>query len=159
VGRGFTDVDIKVNDRYSFTLLGAHLKSKRPVPGADEAELRLEEAKLLRAKVDAHLKANPNANLVVLGDFNDTYNTPAIKAIVGLGRGKLVDTRPAERNGDNLVHRDQFITPLKLCCQFYDTLNICKSHHRCRPHGNGVCIMEWPCIDWYQDINNTQIDP
>jgi endonuclease/exonuclease/phosphatase family metal-dependent hydrolase len=102
VGRGFTDVDIKVSDRYSFTLLGAHLKSKRPVPGADEAELRLEEAKLLRAKVDAHLKANPNANLVVLGDFNDTYNTPAIKAIVGLGRGKLVDTRPAERNGDNL---------------------------------------------------------
>jgi len=102
VGRGFTDVDIKVNDHYTFTLLGAHLKSKRPVPEADEAELRLEEAKLLRAKVDAHLKNNPNANLVVLGDFNDTYNTPAIKEIVGIGRGKLVDTRPAERNGDNL---------------------------------------------------------
>lgn len=102
VGRGFTDVDIKVNDRYTFTLLGAHLKSKRPTPGADEAELRLEEAKLLRAKVDAHLKDNPNANLVVLGDFNDTYDTPAIKEIVGLGRGKLVDTRPSERNGDNL---------------------------------------------------------
>jgi len=102
VGRGFTDVDIKVNDRYTFTLLGAHLKSKRAVPEADEAELRLEEAKLLRAKVDAHLKSNPNVNLVVLGDFNDTYNTPAIKEIVGIGRGKLVDTRPAERNGDNL---------------------------------------------------------
>lgn len=102
VGRGFTDVDIKVNDSYTFTLLGAHLKSKRPVPEADEAELRLEEAKLLRAKVDSHLKANPNANLVVLGDFNDTYNTPAIKEIVGIGRSKLVDTRPAERNGDNL---------------------------------------------------------
>ena len=102
VGRGFTDVDIKVNDRYTFTLLGAHLKSKRAVPEADEAELRLEEAKLLRAKVDAHLQANPNANLVVLGDFNDTYNTAAIKAIVSTGRGKLMDTRPAERNGDNL---------------------------------------------------------
>lgn len=102
VGRGFTDVDIKVTDSYTFTLLGAHLKSKRPVPEADEAELRHEEAKLLRAKVDAHLKANPQANLVVLGDFNDTYNTPAIKALIGTGRTKLVDTRPAERNGDNL---------------------------------------------------------
>jgi endonuclease/exonuclease/phosphatase family metal-dependent hydrolase len=102
VGRGFTDIDIKVNDQYTFTLLGAHLKSKRAVPEADEAELRLEEAKLLRAKIDAHLKANPDANLVALGDFNDTYNTPAVKEIVGVGRTKLVDTRPAERNGDNL---------------------------------------------------------
>lgn len=102
VGRGFTDVDIKVNDRYFFTLLGAHLKSKRTVPEADEAELRLEEAKLLREKVNEHLKNNPNANLVVLGDFNDNKDSKSTKAVVGFGKTKLVDTRPAERNGDNL---------------------------------------------------------
>lgn len=101
VSRGFLEVDIKVNDKYTFTLLGAHLKSKRPIPGADEAELRLEEAKLLREKVDALLKADPSVNLVVLGDFNDTYNTKPIKEIVGRGNDKLVDTRPAEKNGDN----------------------------------------------------------
>jgi endonuclease/exonuclease/phosphatase family metal-dependent hydrolase len=102
VGRGFLEVDIQVNTNYAFTVLAAHLKSRRPVPQADEAELRLEEAKLLRAKVDARLAANPNINLVVLGDFNDTYNTSSTKVVVGHGKDKLVDTRPAERNGDNL---------------------------------------------------------
>ncbi len=101
VGRGFSDVDIKVNDRYEFTLIGAHLKSRRPVPQEDEAELRYAEAKILRAIVDRKLAANPKANIVVLGDFNDTYNSKAIKEIVGRGNDKLVDTRPAERNGDN----------------------------------------------------------
>lgn len=102
VSRGFTDVDIRVNDHYQFTLIGAHLKSRRPIPDADEAELRLEEAKLLRALVDKHLAANPNARLVVLGDLNDTYNTKAVKAVIGTGKTKLVDTRPAEKSGDDL---------------------------------------------------------
>ena len=75
VSRGFAEVDIQVNTNYSFTLITAHLKSKRAVAQADEAELRLEEAKLLREKVDACLAANPNANLVVLGDFNDTKDS------------------------------------------------------------------------------------
>lgn len=101
VSRGFVEVDVKVNDKYSFTLIGAHLKSRRPIPGADEAEMRLEEAKILREKVDAHLKANPNVNLIVLGDLNDTYNTKPIKEIIGRGNSSLIDTRPAERNGDN----------------------------------------------------------
>jgi endonuclease/exonuclease/phosphatase family metal-dependent hydrolase len=100
VSRGFAEVDIKVNDHYTFTLIAAHLKSRRPVPEADEAELRLEEAKLLREKVDADLKANPNANLIVLGDFNNTKDSPSTKAVIGRGKTKLVDTRPAERNGD-----------------------------------------------------------
>jgi endonuclease/exonuclease/phosphatase family metal-dependent hydrolase len=102
VSRGFTEVDIKVNDKYQFTLLGAHLKSRRQIADADEAELRLEEAKILRGIVDKHLAANPDVNLVVLGDFNDTYNTKGVKEIVGTGKNRLVDTRPAEQNGDNL---------------------------------------------------------
>lgn len=105
VGRGFAEVDIRVNDRYTFTLLAAHLKSRRPVPEADEAELRLAEARLLRTRIEEILTANPQANLVVLGDLNDTYNSPSTKLIVGpRGRMRLVDTRPAERNGDNLPH-------------------------------------------------------
>ena len=104
VGRGFTDVDIKVNDQYQFTLIGAHLKSRRPVAQADESDLRLEEAKMLRAIVDKHLAEKPDANLVVLGDLNDTYNTKPVKAVIGIGKTKLTDTRPAEQNGDNLPH-------------------------------------------------------
>jgi endonuclease/exonuclease/phosphatase family metal-dependent hydrolase len=101
VSRGFAEVDVEVPGGYRFTLLSAHLKSRRPVPTADEGEMRVEEAKLLREIIDAHLAAHPNANLVVLGDFNDTYDSPAVKTVIGTGRNKLVDTRPAEANGDN----------------------------------------------------------
>ena len=38
----------------------------------------------------------------MLGDFNDTKDTKPIRALRGRGRSALVDTRPAERNGDNL---------------------------------------------------------
>jgi endonuclease/exonuclease/phosphatase family metal-dependent hydrolase len=101
VSRGFAEVDVQVNTNYSFTLFAAHLKSKRAIAQADEAELRLEEAKLLREKIDVRFAANPNVNLVVLGDFNDTKDSPSTKAVIGRGKHKLVDTRPAERNGDN----------------------------------------------------------
>ena len=101
VSRGFAEVDIRVNPNYSFTLITAHLKSKRPVAIADEAEERLAEAKVLREIIDADLGANPKLNLIVLGDFNDTFNAPSTKAIIGRGKFKLIDTRPAERNGDN----------------------------------------------------------
>jgi endonuclease/exonuclease/phosphatase family metal-dependent hydrolase len=77
VSRGFAEVDVQVNANYSFTLITAHLKSKRAVAQADEAELRLEEAKVLREKIDARLAADPKANLVVLGDFNDTIDSTA----------------------------------------------------------------------------------
>jgi len=119
VSRGFTEVDIKVNDHYTFTLLGAHLKSKRPVPEADEAEMRLEEAKVLRAKIDARLATDAAANLIVLGDFNDTYNTKAVKEVVGRGKNGLVDTRPAERNGDNLPNPNPAWEPMNITWTHY----------------------------------------
>jgi endonuclease/exonuclease/phosphatase family metal-dependent hydrolase len=101
VSRGFAEVSIQVDAHYSFTLIAAHLKSRRTMAMADEAELRLEEAKVLREKIDARLAADPNANLVVLGDFNDNKDSASTKAVIGKGKFKLVDTRPAERNGDD----------------------------------------------------------
>jgi endonuclease/exonuclease/phosphatase family metal-dependent hydrolase len=56
--------------------------------------------------VDARLAANPSANLIVLGDFNDTKDSASTKAVIGRGKAKLVDTRPAERNGDNAPGRE-----------------------------------------------------
>lgn len=101
VSRGFAEVEIKVNDHFAFTLITAHLKSRRPIPEADEADLRLEEAIVLRGIIDPLLTASPDLHLVVLGDFNDLRSSKPVKTILG-GRGKkgLVDTRPAERNGD-----------------------------------------------------------
>jgi endonuclease/exonuclease/phosphatase family metal-dependent hydrolase len=119
VGRGIAEVDIQVNAGYSFTLITAHLKSKRPVPEADEAEQRLAEARILRKIIDADLAANPRSNLIVLGDFNDTKDSASTKAVIGHGRTRLVDTRPAECNGDNTVRSNPA----------YEPRNITWTHH------------------------------
>ncbi len=111
VSRGFADVTIQVSKGFSFGLIAAHLKSRLPSAAADEDELRFQEARLLREVVDARLTADPNLNLVVLGDFNDFYDSEPIKTILG-GRGRraLLDTRPAERNGDNPSRADRHIS-------------------------------------------------
>ena len=101
VSRGFAEVDIRAATNFTFTLIAAHLKSRRPVPEADESQLRLQEAKVLRGIVDEHFKADANARLIVLGDFNNVKSSDSTKEIIGRGKFKLTDTRPAERNGDN----------------------------------------------------------
>jgi endonuclease/exonuclease/phosphatase family metal-dependent hydrolase len=101
VSRGFAEVEIKVDANYSFTLITAHLKSKRTIPEADETEMRLREARALREIIDADLSANPNLNLIVLGDLNDSVNSDSTRTVIGRGKHKLIDTRPSERNGDH----------------------------------------------------------
>ena len=119
VSRGFAELDVQVNTNYSFTLIAAHLKSRRPVPVGDEAEMRLEEAKILRSIVDTNLASNPNVNLVVLGDFNDTPDTASTKEVIGRGKLKLIDTRPAERNGDNAPNENPRYAPRNIAWTHY----------------------------------------
>lgn len=96
LSRGFAEIDFVLESGYRFSVIAAHLKSKRLAAAADEAEIRLEEAKLLRDVIDARLAADPQVHLVVMGDFNDTKDSEPVKAIVGRGKTRLVDTRPAE---------------------------------------------------------------
>ena len=96
VRRGFAEVDVQVNPGCQFTLLAAHLKSKNAVPEGDAAALRLEEAKLLRSKIDARLATNAEAKLIVLGDFNDTENSATLRTIRGNGARELFDPRPTD---------------------------------------------------------------
>jgi endonuclease/exonuclease/phosphatase family metal-dependent hydrolase len=114
VSRGFAEVTIQVNPRYEFTLFTAHLKSKVPSPQADEAELREQEAILFREKITARLAADPKANVIVLGDFNDTKDAKPIRALIGRGNTGLVDTRPAERNGDDQPNPNPRYPPPKI---------------------------------------------
>ena len=74
---------------------------------------------MLREKIDADLTANPNANLIVLGDFNDTKDSKSTRAIIGHGKHKLVDTRPAERNGDNLPNSNPAWEPMNITWTHY----------------------------------------
>lgn len=105
--RGFAEIDVQVGAQYQFTLLSAHLKSKRQSGLSDEEDVREQEAILLREKVDAILNARPTANVVVLGDFNDFRNARSTRAIIGRGKNTLVDTQPAERNGDTRASSNQ----------------------------------------------------
>lgn len=101
VSRGFAELEIQPATNFTFTLIVVHLKSRLPDSGTDPDEQRLEEAKVLRHIVDQHFKADPNSKLVVLGDFNDAKNSDSLRDIIGRGKFKLIDTRPAERNGDS----------------------------------------------------------
>lgn len=81
--RGIFDATIQVNPDYQLRVLGVHLKSKRPVEEADQSLMRRNEAHLLRKHTEAIMKAAPETNLIVFGDFNDTRNEIPIKAIQG----------------------------------------------------------------------------
>jgi len=98
VSRGFAEVDIQVGPEYRFTLINAHLKSKRPVPEADQAEMRLKEARKLRELVLGRLR-DKEANLLLVGDLNDTPNPKPIKTLFGRRPKQLVDLRPGELPG------------------------------------------------------------
>jgi endonuclease/exonuclease/phosphatase family metal-dependent hydrolase len=94
--RGFGEFDFEPAPGASVTVITAHLKSRRQIAVADEADLRFEEARILRRIVDDRLAADPEANLVVCGDFNDTPDSRVVRTLIGRGRRTLVDLRPAE---------------------------------------------------------------
>jgi endonuclease/exonuclease/phosphatase family metal-dependent hydrolase len=99
VSRGFIEDEIQVAPRYKLALIAAHLKSKLPSVLADQEEWRDQEAEILRRIIDARLAADPGQRLVVLGDFNDTKDSRAVKTILGAGKTALFDLRPVERAG------------------------------------------------------------
>jgi endonuclease/exonuclease/phosphatase family metal-dependent hydrolase len=119
VKRGFAEVDIQAATNFTFTLLAAHLKSHLTTPEADEAEERLAEAKVVRGIIDARLAKNPDAKLVVLGDFNDEKDSAALKEVIGHGKFKLTDTRPAERNGDNAPGEPPYFEPRNVAWTYF----------------------------------------
>jgi endonuclease/exonuclease/phosphatase family metal-dependent hydrolase len=119
VERGFAEVDIQAATNFTFTLIAAHLKSRLPSPVADEAEERLAEAKVLRGIIDGHFTNSPNARLVVLGDFNDVKDSDAVKEIIGRGKFKLTDTRPAERNGDSAPGPPPYFEPRNVAWTYF----------------------------------------
>jgi len=119
VKRGFAELEIQAATNFTFTLLAAHLKSRLPSPDADEGAQRLEEAKVLRNIIDARLTSNPDAKIIVLGDFNDVQSAASTKAVIGRGKFRLFDTRPAERNGDNLPNPNPRYEPRNVTWTHY----------------------------------------
>ncbi|MEM7143981.1 MAG: endonuclease/exonuclease/phosphatase family protein [Verrucomicrobiota bacterium] len=101
--RGILDATVDISKDYQLRLLGIHLKSKRPVPEADEALMRRNEAHLLRKHIDEILEESPDVNLLVYGDFNDNRNEAPIKAVQGrFGSKRYLRDIPL---ADNLGYR------------------------------------------------------
>ena len=82
INRGILDATIGVKGK-TYRFIGVHLKSKRAIDEADQEEMRVHEARLLRRHVDSILKDDPQARLIVYGDFNDTRPTRTFKTITG----------------------------------------------------------------------------
>ncbi len=83
VQRGFLDVTVEVSAGYPLRLLGAHLKSQRDAQEGEQSLMRRNEAHLLRQRVDAILREDPETNLLVYGDFNETKDQAGIREIHG----------------------------------------------------------------------------
>lgn len=105
VRRGFLDVTVQVNPGYKLRLVGAHLKSKLPIPEG-EALVRRLEAGELRKHLDGILAAAPDTNLVCYGDFNDTKNEPPIQEIMGPKKSPthMADLWARDDAGDKWTH-------------------------------------------------------
>lgn len=81
-------VTIEPPESTPFEAWVVHLKSNSG--GREFAEpVRLAEAKELRKLLDQELDKDPEARIIVLGDFNDTWETPSIQTIVGAGPNAL----------------------------------------------------------------------
>lgn len=105
MNRGILDATIEANGK-PYRLLGVHLKSKREVESGDQDAMRLGEARLLRRHVDAILKADPDARLIVYGDFNDTRGSATLKVITGnTGDPDFLTAIPAaDKQGERWTH-------------------------------------------------------
>lgn len=106
VGRGILDVTVQLSDSYRLRLVGAHLKSKREVPDFDQAEMRAKEAWLFREHLNKILEANPEENLLLFGDLNDTKNEYPVKELMGSSKDpfRMKDLFLTDRYGYRWTH-------------------------------------------------------
>lgn len=104
--RGVLDATILLNPRYRLRFVGLHLKSKREVPEADQALMRLNEARLAREHIDRIFEEEPGTNLIVTGDFNDLRIEPPVKELQGRfgSAGYLTSLMLADRFGFRWTH-------------------------------------------------------
>jgi endonuclease/exonuclease/phosphatase family metal-dependent hydrolase len=143
VERGFLDVTIELNPTFRLRVVGAHLKSKLAVPSG-EALLRRNEARLLRRHIDGVLSGEPNANLLVYGDLNDTKDQPPIQEILGprQGANRLHEILLADAQGDRWTYyRRQTDT--------YDRIDYAFADQALLPQIDQSRSYLYRSVDWY----------
>jgi len=97
--RDCLEMHFTINGRH-VVMLGVHFKSK----DSDDPDKRLAEAQHTRVIANGILKADPNALLLVLGDFNDGPNTPPLDALQD-GSPPLLDVADAVPTNDRWTYK------------------------------------------------------
>lgn len=97
--RGFLECAIEIRTNYHLRLIVGHLKSK-VFHQLGQTEMRRNEARLLNKLVRNRLREDPDINLLVVGDINDTYDSAAFRELTGNKQEFLVDLRPRDQMGD-----------------------------------------------------------
>jgi endonuclease/exonuclease/phosphatase family metal-dependent hydrolase len=101
--RGILDATVDLTPTLQVRFLGVHLKSKRSIPGADEAMMRRNEAHLLRSHIDSIFKQDISVKMLCYGDFNEHRNEPAIAEIIGSRSSEAYMTDLPLHDSDGLV--------------------------------------------------------
>lgn len=100
VRRGFAHCVFKWENGYALHLLGAHLKSKH-FDRLGQTDMRRYEARLLRYRFNDIIKEDPDANVLVVGDMNDTPDSSPISTLCGRRykqERQLFDLRPVDQH-------------------------------------------------------------
>ncbi len=83
VQRGFLDATLELRPGLELRCVGVHLKSKRPVPEADESIMRRNEAHLLRKHLDDINAKDGGSKVLLYGDFNEHRHEAPLTEITG----------------------------------------------------------------------------
>lgn len=104
--RGILDAVVAINASLQIRFVGVHLKSKRPIPEADEMLMRRNEAHLLRKHLDGILAKDQKAKIVCYGDFNEHRHESAIAAVIGnrSDDGYMADVPITDMHGEVWTH-------------------------------------------------------
>ncbi len=93
--RGILDVTVRVGEKRSYRILGAHLKARRGGNSSEAASLRRREAETLSQYIAANAKKARGEAVLVYGDWNDEPQDVALRSLKGVAKLGLVDARDA----------------------------------------------------------------
>jgi len=103
--RGILDATVSIGEN-EIRFIGLHLKSKLTTPDFDERVMRMDEATHARKHIGSVLAENPEAMLVVYGDFNDDARSLSTRAIFGTYRtpGYMSPVHVKDSRGETWTH-------------------------------------------------------
>lgn len=107
--RGILDVSVQpAGDERVFRIIGAHLKSQVSNDPAEAEAQRTREARTLAAHIVGVLRRNPQAALLVYGDWNDGPKSTALTMLTRGCGGALKRLSPQDEHGESwtIYYRD-----------------------------------------------------